>query len=480
MTEPADVVFLLDVDNTLLDNDRVNDDLQRYLTKTFGDEYGRRYWTIFEQQRKELGYADYLGTLQRYRLENPSDPNFLHVSFYLLKYSFANRLYAGSLDVIEHLGKWGPTVILSDGDVIFQPRKVQRSGLYEAVDGRVLICIHKEQQLADIEQRYPARHYVLIDDKLRILTAFKKAWGGRLTTVFPRQGHYALDLEIIAANPAADITVERIGELVKYNMADMLAAAAVRAASATVGVSVKTADVPREPMKVLVIDVGGTHVKLLATGQDERRKFASGPLLTAEEMVLNVLKAAKDWDYRAASIGYPGPVLKGKPVAEPHNLGPGWVGFDFQSALGCPVKIINDAAMQALGSYNGGRMLFLGLGTGLGSAMVMDGVVEPMEIGHLPYRKATYEDYIGYRGVKRFGKKKWRRYVEDAVTRLIAALEPDDVVLGGGNMQKLKILPPGCRAGDNANAFKGGFLMWDNAPEFATSSNRHPPQAGSL
>ena len=163
------------------------------------------------------------------------------------------------------------------------------------------------------------------------------------------------------------------------------------------------------------------------------------------------------------SIGYPGPVLRGRPVSEPHNLGPGWVGFDFEAAFGCPVKLINDAAMQALGSYEGGKMLFLGLGTGLGSAMIVDGIVEPMELGHLPYRKGTYEDYVGIRGLERVGKKKWRHYVEDVVARLIAALEPDDVVLGGGNVKKLKELPPGCRAGDNANAFLGGFRLWEEA-----------------
>ena len=214
-------------------------------------------------------------------------------------------------------------------------------------------------------------------------------------------------------------------------------------------------------MKVLVVDVGGTHVKILATGQASRREFVSGPTLTPEEMVREVLKAAEGWEYDAVSIGYPGPVLRGKPVAEPHNLGAGWVGFDFEAAFGCPVKIINDAAMQALGSYEGGKMLFLGLGTGLGSAMIVDGIVEPMELGHLPYRKGTYEDYIGIRGLKRVGKKKWRHYVEDVVARLTAALEPDYVVLGGGNVHKLKELPPNCRLGDNANAFSGGFRLWE-------------------
>jgi polyphosphate glucokinase len=218
-------------------------------------------------------------------------------------------------------------------------------------------------------------------------------------------------------------------------------------------------------MNVLVVDVGGTHVKILATGQETPRKYDSGPAMTAADMVSAVRKAAEGWKYDVVSIGYPGPVLRGKPVAEPHNLGPGWVGFDFEAALGCPVKIINDAAMQALGSYQQGKMLFLGLGTGLGSAMVVEGIVEPMELGHLPYRKGTYEDYAGIRALKRVGKKKWRHYVADVVTRLVAALEPDDVVLGGGNVRKLKALPPGCRAGDNANAFRGGFRLWAQTTE---------------
>jgi len=221
MAQPAPVVFLLDVDNTLLDNDRVAADLKRHLTKALGAERQERYWTIFEELRQQVGYADYLGALQRYRAENPREPNFLQVSFYLLNYHFANRLYPGSLDVIEHLGKWGPTVILSDGDVVFQPRKVERSGLYEAVEGRVLIYIHKEHELEDVEKRFPARHYVLIDDKLRILAAVKKIWGARVTTVFPRQGHYALDPKALSAYPPADITVERIGDLVGNDFAGL-------------------------------------------------------------------------------------------------------------------------------------------------------------------------------------------------------------------------------------------------------------------
>ena len=214
-------------------------------------------------------------------------------------------------------------------------------------------------------------------------------------------------------------------------------------------------------MDVLTLDVGGTHVKMLITGQAEPRKFVSGPALTPERLVGRLNKLAADWKYDVASIAYPGPVLHGKPVAEPHNLGSGWVGFDYEKALGCPVKLINDAAMQALGSYRGGRMLFLGFGTGLGTTLITDGVIAPMELGHLPYRKATYEHYVGLRGLKKYGPRKWREYVADVVQRLIAALEPEDVVLGGGNVKRLKELPAGCRTGDNANAFVGGFRLWD-------------------
>ncbi len=223
--EPADVVFLFDVDNTLLDNDRVADDLRRHLTRAFGAESQERYWTIFERLRSELGYADYLGALQRYRAEVPRDSKLLEVSRYLIDYPFANRLYPGSLDVIERLGAWGPTVILSDGDVVFQPRKVWRSGLFEAVEGRVLIYIHKEQELDDVEKRHPARHYVLVDDKLRILDAVKQVWGDRLTTVFPRQGHYARDPELLAKHPAADVSIDRVGDLLRYDLPALLAAA---------------------------------------------------------------------------------------------------------------------------------------------------------------------------------------------------------------------------------------------------------------
>jgi polyphosphate glucokinase len=222
-------------------------------------------------------------------------------------------------------------------------------------------------------------------------------------------------------------------------------------------------------MNVLVVDVGGTHVKILVTGEDTPRKFPSGPKLTASQMVSGVKKLARGWDYQVVSIGYPGPVIQCRPVTEPYNLGPGWVGFDFDKAFGCPVKMINDAAMQALGSYKRGKLLFLGLGTGLGSTMVVDGVVEAMELGHLPYKKATYEDYVGLRGLEKYGKKKWRQYVEDVVTRLITALQPDDVVLGGGNVKLLKEMPKGCRAGDNANAFVGGFRLWEGPADRRTS-----------
>jgi len=216
--------------------------------------------------------------------------------------------------------------------------------------------------------------------------------------------------------------------------------------------------------KILVVDVGGTHIKILATGQKTARKVISGPKMTAQMMCDWVKKAGSDWPHDVAAIGYPGPVVHGKPIREPYNLGKGWVGFDYFKALGCPVKIINDAAMQALGSYEGGRMLFLGLGTGLGSAMVVDGIVEPMELGHLPYKRRTYEDYIGLRGLKRFGKKKWRDYVAQIVEELDAALNPDYVVLGGGNAKKIKTLPPKTRLGSNENAFLGGYRLWSAVP----------------
>ena len=224
MSEPASVVFLLDVDNTLLDNDHVADDLKKHLTAAFGPQRQERYWVIFEELRRELGYADYLGALQSYRIEHPRDAGLLKISSYLIDYPFANRLFPGSIDVIERLSAWGPTVILSDGDVVFQPRKVERSGLFEAVGGRVLIYIHKEQELEDVECRFPAKHYVLVDDKLRILSAVKKVWGPRLTTIFPRQGHYARDAKALATYPPADITIEHIGELMNFDLPALLGA----------------------------------------------------------------------------------------------------------------------------------------------------------------------------------------------------------------------------------------------------------------
>jgi haloacid dehalogenase-like hydrolase len=218
------VVFLFDVDNTLVDNDRIAADLRRHLTSEVGEERQQEYWDIFEQLRAELGYADYLGALQRYRINHPRECHLLAVSSFLVSYPFANRLYPGSLDALEHARAFGPTVILSDGDVVFQPLKVRRSGLFEAVDGRVLIYIHKEQELDDVEQRYPAEHYVLVDDKVRILTAIKERWGDRLTTVFPRQGHYAHAPDV-ARFPPPDVSIDRIGDLVTYDMAALLDAA---------------------------------------------------------------------------------------------------------------------------------------------------------------------------------------------------------------------------------------------------------------
>lgn len=218
------VVFLFDVDNTLLDNDRVVADLMRHLEREVGPERQRRYWSIFEELRAELGYADYLGALQRYRMEYPRDPHLLTVSTYLVNYPFANRLFPNSLDVIDHCKQWGPVAILSDGDVVFQPRKVERSGLFDAVDKNVLIYIHKELELDDVERRFPADRYVMVDDKIRILAALKAAWGERVATVFPRQGHYAKDPELLAKYPAADLCIERIGDLLEYDLAALLAA----------------------------------------------------------------------------------------------------------------------------------------------------------------------------------------------------------------------------------------------------------------
>jgi predicted NBD/HSP70 family sugar kinase len=213
--------------------------------------------------------------------------------------------------------------------------------------------------------------------------------------------------------------------------------------------------------KVLVIDVGGTNVKMLATGQKEPRKYPSGPTMTPGKMVKLVKKSVKDWKFDCVSLGFPGPIINEHPLREPHNLGSGWMGFNFHKAFGCPVRIINDAAMQALGSYKGGRMLFLGLGTGLGSAMIVNGELQPMELAHLIYKNGkTYEDYLGLRGLERCGKKKWRKHVATVATKLKAALEADYVVLGGGNSKKLKKLPPGARLGNNGNAFLGGFSLW--------------------
>jgi FMN phosphatase YigB (HAD superfamily) len=228
MASGEKVVFLFDVDNTLLDNDRVEEDLRHHLEKEFGAESRERYFAIFEELRSELGYADYLGALQRYRLEDLCDPRILRMSSFLVDYPFADRLYPGALDVLEHFRAWGSTIILSDGDAVFQPRKVERSGLWDAVEGRVLIYIHKEKRMADVERRYPAQHYVMVDDKLRILAAMAEVWPDRLTTVLPKQGHYALDPGNIAAYPPAHVTVQRIGDLTNYGPAELLGKAGPR------------------------------------------------------------------------------------------------------------------------------------------------------------------------------------------------------------------------------------------------------------
>ena len=214
----ADLTILFDVDNTLLDNDRVQGDLSDHLESEFGRASRDRYWAIFETLRVELGYADYLGALQRYRLENLDDPQLLRISSFLVDYPFAARLYPQALEAVANCGRWGPTVVLSDGDVVFQPRKIQRSGIWDAVDGRVLIYLHKEEMLDAVARRYPSRHYLMVDDKLRILAAMKKVWGQKLTTVFPRQGHYALDPNEIARHPPADVTVEHVGDLASYDL----------------------------------------------------------------------------------------------------------------------------------------------------------------------------------------------------------------------------------------------------------------------
>ncbi len=217
-------VFLFDVDNTLIDNDRVAADLKRHLKETVGEACEQRYWDIFEKLRAELGYADYLGALQRYRVEQPREPKLLEVSYFMINYPFANRLYPESLDAVDYAKQLGRAAILSDGDVVFQPRKVDRSGLYDTFEGHVLIYVHKEQELEDVEAKYPAEHYVMVDDKVRLLAAIKQHWGKRVTTVFPRQGHYALDEKLVAQFPKPDITLERIGELKKYSLEQMAAA----------------------------------------------------------------------------------------------------------------------------------------------------------------------------------------------------------------------------------------------------------------
>ena len=223
MTTPK-VVFLFDVDNTLLDNDRVTADLRRHLEQKMGQERQENYWAIFERLRTELGYADYLGALQLYRIEHPRDPQVLTVSHFLVNYPFANRLFPNALDAVEHVKQWGKAVILSDGDVVFQPRKIERSGLFEAVDGHVLIYIHKELELDDVERRYPGNHYVVVDDKIKILTAIKKVWASRVTTLFPRQGHYARDPYLLKSYPPADVTIDRIGDLLRYDLSQLVSA----------------------------------------------------------------------------------------------------------------------------------------------------------------------------------------------------------------------------------------------------------------
>jgi predicted NBD/HSP70 family sugar kinase len=230
-------------------------------------------------------------------------------------------------------------------------------------------------------------------------------------------------------------------------------------------------------MKILVVDIGGTNVKVLASGQVTPRKFPSSPGLTPEQMAAGVRSTTKDWDYEAVTIGFPGPVLCGQPMTEPVNLGPVWMGFDFEAAFRRPVKVINDAAMQALGSYQGGKMFFLGLGTGFGATVIMDGVIEPLELGRFHYKKGTLEHYVGNQGRKRQGRKKWQRHVEEVVGHLIAALKPDDVVLGGGNAKKLKPLPPGARLGDNSYAFLGGFRLWEREADKLRAFPKGPDNA---
>ena len=229
------IVFLFDVDNTLIDNDRVAADLKRHLKEKVGETSAQHYWDIFEHLRAELGYADYLGALQRYRVERPREPKLLEVSYFMINYPFANRLYPESLDAVDYAKQLGRAVILTDGDVVFQPRKVDRSGLYDTFDGHVLIYVHKEAELADVEAKYPAQHYVVVDDKIRLLTAIKEYWGKRVTTVFPRQGHYALDQKLVAQYPEPDIALERVGELKNYSLEQILAAAGSPVRSRTAG-----------------------------------------------------------------------------------------------------------------------------------------------------------------------------------------------------------------------------------------------------
>jgi FMN phosphatase YigB (HAD superfamily) len=222
MTSAKNVVFLFDVDNTLLDNDRVTEDLKRYLERELGKERQEHYWRFFEELRTELGYADYLGALQRYRVAFPRDPKILAASLFLVNYHFANRLFPNSLDVVEKAQQWGTAAILSDGDAVFQPRKIERSGLLDSVNGNILIYIHKETELEDVEKRYPADHYVVVDDKLRILDAIKKVWKDKVTTVFPKQGHYARDPKVLSSYPPADVTIERIGDLLDYDISEFV------------------------------------------------------------------------------------------------------------------------------------------------------------------------------------------------------------------------------------------------------------------
>jgi polyphosphate glucokinase len=234
---------------------------------------------------------------------------------------------------------------------------------------------------------------------------------------------------------------------------------------------------PKAP-SVLAVDVGGSHVKVLLNGVDERRRFVSGPKLTPDQTVAGVLEQTQDWDYEGVSIGVPAPVRDGTVVQDPFNLGKGWAGFDFESAFGKPTKVINDATMQAVGGYDGGRMLFLGLGTGLGSTMILDWVIAPMELGHLPFRKATFEDYVGEAGLERLGRKRWRKAVHETIDRLTAALEPEYVVLGGGNAAELGELPPNCRLGHNEDAFLGGFRLWvDERPATRRTKTAQRPAA---